>query len=86
MGGGGSASTNLMTMMFYRCIKFVNAIIKTSKPALKFLLSVAMTDVRSLAGSNLRSILRTTGIQVRPGFTHAGAVKNLALHKVPEGQ
>ena len=80
------SSANLKTMLLSRFIKFVNAIMKTAKPALKFLLSVVSADVRSLTGSNLRSILRTTGVQVRPGVTHPGAVKKVTLHKVPEGQ
>ena len=80
------SSANLKMMLLSRFIKFVNAIMKTSKPALKFLLSVVSADVRSLTGSNLRSILRTTGVQVRPGVTHPGAVKKVTLHKVPAGQ
>ena len=80
------SSTNLKLMLFMRFIKFVDSIMKTTKPALRFLLKVVAADVRSLSGSNLRSILRTTGIQVIPGMTRAGSVKKLKIHKVPEGQ
>ena len=73
-------------MLFTRFIKFVNAITKSEKPALKFLLSIAASDVRSLTGSNFRSIQLCTGIQVRPGITQAGTVRKFTLFKVPDGQ
>ena len=78
--------TNLKLMLFVRFIKFVNSITKTTKPGLKFLLKVAAADVRSVTGSNLRSILRTTGTQVKPGITKAGSVQKLSLHNVLEGE
>ena len=71
-------------MLFARFVKFVNAIKKSRKPALKFLLSVSAADVTSLTGSNLRSIVRNTGVQVIPGVTHAAAVKKQTLNKIPE--
>ena len=43
-----------------------------------------MADVRSLTGSNLRSILVNTGVQVLPGVTLAAAVKKHTLCKVPD--
>ena len=76
--------TSLKDMLFSRFFKFLNAIKKSKKPALKFLLSVSMADVRSLTGSNLRSILVNTGVQVLPGVTLAGAVKKHTLCKVPD--
>ena len=76
--------SNLKVMLFARFVKFVNAIKKSRKPALKFLLSVSAADVTSLTGSNLRSIVRNTGVQVIPGVTHAAAVKKQTLNKIPE--
>ena len=76
--------SNLKMMLSARFVKFVNAIKKSRKPALKFLLSVSAADVSSLTGSNFRSILRSTGIQVIPGVTNATAVKKQILNKVPE--
>ena len=67
--------SNLKVMLFSRFVKFVNAIIKSKKPALRFLLSVSISDVRSLTGSNLRSILLNTGVEVKPGVTKATVVK-----------
>ena len=78
--------SNLKIMLYTRFIKFVNAIKKSNKPFVKFLLSVAASDVRSLTGSNLRSILVNTGVQVLPGVTQAAAVKNHTLCKVPDGE
>ena len=45
-----------------------------------------MSDVRSVTGSNLRSILNTTGTQVVPGITKAASIKNHKLHKLPEDE
>ena len=71
-------------MLFTRFIKFLNSIYKTNKPAVKFLLSVTASDVRSVTGSNLRSILVNTGVQVIPGTTKAYSIKKQRLFKVPE--
>ena len=73
-------------MLFSRFVKFVNAIMKSKKPALRFLLSVAMSDVRSLTGSNMRSILVHTGVEVIPGVTTPGKIKNTRLVKVPDDE
>ena len=73
-------------MLSARFVKFVNAIKKSTKPAIKYLLSVSASDVRSLTGSNMRSILRNTGVQVMPGVTHAAMVKKKPLFKPPEEQ
>jgi hypothetical protein len=71
-------------MLYSRFIKFANSIYKSSKPAVKFLFSLAASDVRSVTGSNLRSILVTTGVQVIPGVSKAGQVKKYKLFVVPE--
>ena len=78
--------SNLKVMLFSRFVKFLNAIKKSTKPALKYLLSVSASDVRSLTGSNMRSIQKNTGIQVTPGVTHAAMVKKKPLFKPPEEQ
>ena len=77
---------NLKIMLFARFVKFLNAILKSTKPAVKFLLSVAAADVRSLTGSNMRSILLNTGVVVTPGVTQAATVKKQTLFPVPEAQ
>ena len=76
--------SNLKVMLFSRFVKFTNAIKKSSKPFVKFLFSVAAADVRSLTGSNMRSILVHTGVQVIPGVTKAAEVKKHTLFMVPE--
>ena len=53
-------SSNLKSILSARFLKFVNAIMKSSKPFIKQLLSVSAADVRSVTGSNLRNILETT--------------------------
>ena len=73
-------------MLCSRFIKFVNAIAKSNKPAIKFLLATVCDDVRSITGSNLRSIQRHTGIQVRIGVTKSTALKKIRLHNVPADQ
>ena len=77
---------NLKIMLFARFVKFLNAILKSTKPAVKFLLSVAAADVRSLTGSNMRSILLNTGVVVTPGVTQAATVKKQTLFPVPEAE
>ena len=59
--------SNLKVMLFSRFVKFVNAIYKSNKPALRFLLALSNSDVRTLTGANMRSILLNTGIEVQPG-------------------
>lgn len=78
--------SNLKIVLFARFVKFVNAILKSAKPAVKFLLSLATSDVRSLTGSNLRSIQVTTGVQVTPGVTQAATIKKHKMFPVPHGQ
>ena len=73
-------------MLSARFIKFVNGIMKSSKPAIKFLLSVMMNDVRSTTGSNMRSIQRHTGVQVWPEITKELAVKKFRMYPVPGDQ
>ena len=73
-------------MLFARFVKFVDGITRCNKPAVKFLLSTVMQDVRSITGSNLRSIQRYTGIQVRPGLTRASAIKKFRMFPVPSDQ
>ena len=78
--------SNLKIMLYSRFIKFVNAIAKSNKPAIKFLLATVCDDVRSITGSNLRSIQRHTGIQVRIGVTKSTALKKIRLNNVPADQ
>ena len=77
---------NLKLMLYSRFIKFLNAIHKSSKPFVKHMLAVAGSDVRSVTGSNIRSILVNTGVQVIPGVIQAATVKGLTLCKVPDGE
>ena len=76
--------SNLKIMLFTRFIKFLNSIHKSNKPAVKFLLSITASDVRSVTGSNLRSILVNTGVQVIPGITKGYTVKKHRLFQVSE--
>ena len=63
----------------------MNAILKSSKPFLKFLLATVSKDVRSISGCNLRSLTLHSGIQVAPG-TSASAVKCTREFCVPKSQ
>ena len=78
------SGSHLKIMLFSRFIKFATSIYKSSKPAVKFLFSLAASDVRSVTGSNLRSILVNTGVQVIPGVSRAAQVKKHTLFVVPE--
>ena len=82
--GQPTSGSNLKIMLFSRFVKFVNAINKSNKPALRFLLALSKSDVRTLTGANLRSILLNTGIEVQPGITSPYLVKKHVLSKVPD--
>ena len=75
---------NLKYMLYTRFTKFVKAIFKSSKPAVKFLYSTVASDVRSVTGSNLRSILVNTGVQVVPGAAQGWVIKKQTQFPVPE--
>ena len=77
---------NLKLMLLRRFLKFVNAILKTSKPFLKFLLRTVSKDVRSVTGSNLRSIMVNNGVHAVPGVTQASAIRLRGLQEVPAGE
>ena len=59
---------------------------KSSNPALKFLLSVSASDVRSVTGSNLRSIQTHTGVQFIPRVLNMSTIKKHRMFPVPEDQ
>ena len=78
--------SNLKIMLLSKFINFANAIKKSNKKAMKFLLSLVASDVRSITGSNFRSILINTGVGVKvvPGITKAVEIKKHTLFTVPE--
>ena len=76
--------SNLKFILFTRFLKFINSIHKSSKPAVKFLYSMVASDVRSVTGSNLRSIMLHTGIQSVPGTMQGYLIKKQRRFKVPE--
>ena len=76
--------SNLKFIPYTRFIKFINSINKSRKPAVKFLYSMVASDVRSMTGSNLRSILLHTGVHVVPGTKQGYLVKKQRCFKVPE--
>ena len=73
-------------MLLKRFLKFVNSIMKTNKPSLKFLLATVAADARTITGSNLRSILLNTGVQVVPCQTLGSYIRTKKLQQVPEGE
>ena len=76
--------SNLKFILYARFIKFINSIHKSSKPAVRFLYSMVASDVRSMTGSNLRSILLHTGVHVVPGTQQGYLIKKQRCFKVPE--
>ena len=76
---------SLKIILMKRFLRFLNAILKSSKPFLKFLLATVSKDVRSISGCNLRSLTLHSGIQVAPG-TSASAVKCTREFCVPKSQ
>ena len=42
--------------------------------------------MRSISGSNIRSIFNNFGVQVIPGHSSATTLKRKVFHKVPEGE
>ena len=73
-------------MLLKRFMKFVNSMMKSNKPSLKFLLATVAADARSVNGSNLRSILLSTGVQLVPGRTLVYSINIKKLHEVPVGE
>ena len=67
---------SLKLRLLKRFMKFVNSMLKTKKPFLKFLLSTVAADIRSVTGPNLRS---STGVQVTPGQTIVSSIKKNVL-------
>ena len=74
---------SLKMMLLKRFLKFVNTIAKSSKPCLKFLLARVSLDVRSVTGSNMRSVLLSTGVQIVPGKTPPSTIMGQKQHIVP---
>ena len=72
--------------LYARFLNFINSIHNSSKPALRYLYSISASDVRSVTGSNLRSILVNTGLQAIPGTLQSELVKKHILHDVPIGE
>ena len=78
--------SNLKCILYARFLNFINSIHNSSKPALRYLYSISASDVRSVTGSNLRSILVNTGLQAIPGTLQSEAIKKHILHDVPIGE
>ena len=86
VGNKRNIGKSLKFMLLKRFMKFVSSLLKTKRPFLKFLLSTVAADVRSVTGSNLRSIQLNTGVQVTPGQTTVSSIKKKVLHEVPVGE
>ena len=77
---------SLQVMLLKRFMNFTCSILKTTMPFINFLLRAVSADVRSITGSNLRTILLKTGVQAVPGITMPWQIKMKRLHEVPVGE
>ena len=77
---------SLQLMLLKRFLKFINSMLKTNKPSLKYLLNTVSKDVRSVTGSNMRTLLLRTGVQAVPGKTLLSSIRVKRLFEVPEGE
>ena len=77
---------NLKCILFSRFVKFIDGIHRSNKPSIKFLYKLAASDVRSVTGSNLRSILVNTGLHVVPNTNQAASLRKATLYSVPVAQ
>ena len=81
-----SGGKNAKKLIFSRYINFVNSLEKSKRPAVVALLKLAKTDVRSVVGSNLRSILLETDKLVIPGVTKSNVLQDYTVYNVPESE
>ena len=74
-------------MIYSRFIKFVNTLLKIeNRPAVASLAKLAINDVRTLIGGNLRQISLDTNKQIIPGVTSQLVLKTYVANPIPEGQ
>ena len=81
-----SGGKNAKKLIFSRYINFVNSLENSKRPALLALLKLAKTDVRSVVGSNLRTILLETDKVVIPGYTKSYTLQDYTVYRVPESE
>ena len=74
-------------MIYSRFIKFVNTLLKIeNRPAVASLAKLAINDVRTLIGGNLRQISLDTNKQIIPGVTSQLVLKTYVANPIPQGQ
>ena len=65
-------------------IKFLESLVKSTKPAVQALVKRTHKDVRTHTGANIRHILLETGILVTPGETKSFILNELCVYEVPK--
>ena len=73
---GLTNGTHAKKMIYSRYIKYLKSISRNRRPAIRALLNSVQDKVWSVTGSNIRTILLDSGVNVRPGETNQGALRS----------
>ena len=72
--------------LYSRYVSFLKSLTKSEKPALRFLLNIAKTDIRSVTDSNIRMISKESNIYIVPGISSKHQLRNFVAYPIPSGQ
>ena len=76
---GYHLGTTFSQMIFSRFLKYLKSIAKNRRPSIRCLYNVIKNDVKSMTGSNIRTILREAQVDPRSMDTHA--LKNWRVYQ-----
>ena len=74
-----SEGKHFRQMIFSRFLKYLKSIAKNRRPSIRCLYNVIKNDVKSMTGSNIRTILREAQVDPRSMDTHA--LKNWRVYQ-----
>ena len=74
-----SEGKHFRQMIFSRFLKYLRSIAKNRRPSIRCLYNVIKNDVKSMTGSNIRTILREAQVDPRSMDTHA--LKNWRVYQ-----
>ena len=77
-----SGGRHAKQQIFSRFVKFVDSLKNNKRRMIRDLFSLLKADARSTVGSNLRTILIDTDVQVIPGITTKWALSDFTVYEV----